>query len=79
MNRHDAFGIAAECLDLAQNLSGHAMLRDPKNLKDNLSYEDLLDELKISHQAFVKATEAAYALDKKITDWADEYPLIEKE
>jgi len=79
MNRQEAFDIARESLELAQDLAGHAVLRDPAMLKDNLSYEDLIDELKVSHQAFVKATKAAYALDKKITDWADEYPLVEKE
>lgn len=79
MNRDDAFDIAMECLNLAQDLSGHAILRTPDTLKDNLSHEDLLDELKISHQAFVKATKEAYALCNKITEWASEYPLVEKE
>lgn len=79
MNRHNAFGIATECLNLAQDLSGHALLRNPDNLKDDLSCEELIEELKISHQALAKAAEAAYSLDRKITEWANEYPLIKEE
>lgn len=78
MNRERAFGIAGNALDIAQDLSGHAMLRNPETLRPEITREDLLDELKISHAAFVKATGEAYGLYSKIIEWAQEYPL-EKE
>lgn len=78
MNRTKAFAIVGESLDLAQDLSGHAMLRDPKTLKETLSREELIEELNISHQAFVKATRAAYDLNNKLTEWASTYPLIKE-
>jgi hypothetical protein len=77
MNREQAFGIGMEALDLAQDLSGHALLRDPQYINPKLTNEELVDELKTSHKAFVKATKQAYDLCNKISDWANEYPLEE--
>lgn len=78
MNREQAFGIVMESLDLAQDLSGHAMLRNPDWLKPELTYEEVVEELKTSQTAFVKATGQAYDLYIKINEWAKEYPLEEK-
>jgi hypothetical protein len=76
MTREEAFDIGNECLDLVQDLGGHVVLRDPKNLKKNLSKKDLRDEITVSHEAMAKAAEMAYALFTKITRWADEYPIL---
>ena len=76
MTREEAFDIVNECLNLAQDLARHVVLRDPKNLKKNLSKKDLRDEITVSHEAMAKAAEMAYALVNKITRWADEYPIL---
>lgn len=75
MNRSEAYAIAGELLDLAQDLAGHARFRDPANIKKDFSKEEFLYELKMSHDVFVRSTDKAYDLVNKVAAWADEYPL----
>lgn len=76
--RREAFDTASKALDLVQDLSFNAILRNPKTIK--LRYRFLpwvwWKEMHESHEYFKLLHESARDLYAELLDWADEYPLI---
>jgi hypothetical protein len=78
-SRGEAFETAHKALDLVQDLSFHAILRDPKALK--LRYRFLpwvwWKEMNESHEYFKLLHESAKDLYSELLVWAKEYPVDE--
>lgn len=80
--REDAFAVSMEALNLAQDLNAEAMFCNPKYPKRRFRWfanKTLLAEMVDRQRRIEGYCKQAYELQKQISKWADEYPLIKEE